>query len=146
MQHRKAPSYMRVLTRARPLLLQWPAPLRVISLARTHLRWSQLHGPPPMWCTGSRSCIFPVASPGSAFPPPLAPGLGFGICRGIHKYVFIVEITRGNALTHACLSLGPPLDLATFFLVAHALATRALCLFFLTLTVLRSLYYLSTKV
>ena len=37
---------------------------------------------------------------------------------------------RGNALARVHLPPGPPLDLATIFLEARALATCALCLFF----------------
>ena len=59
---------------ARPLPPQWPAPLHVPSLVRTHPRRSQSHIAPQAQRPVPRFCIFPPLRPGSPLrliPPPV---------------------------------------------------------------------------
>ena len=81
-RNRQAPGCVRIRVRwvsppARPLPLQRPAPLRATSFARTRPQRSRLPIPPKAVRAGLHFSQLSAASPGHAFAPLSATGLGF---------------------------------------------------------------------
>ena len=97
---------------ARPLPLHQPAPLRVISLARTQPQQSRLHINLQAVRPGPRFRAFPLHRPGTCLRPFSLPGLGLKGLGYLPKCVYF-EIARRSALAHAGYPRGSPLSLST---------------------------------
>jgi len=67
------------------------SPAEVISLAQTHLWWSQLHIPSPSGAPRLALSCLSTASPGRAFAPLSATGLGFGQAETTPKIYFCLN-------------------------------------------------------